>query len=464
MLKRDFFKGKRVTVFGLGLNSGGMGTVEFLVRHGVREVIVTDIKTKEDLAPSLKQLRAYKEVQFVLGQHRPEDFTRVDLIIKNPIIPWNNEYVKMAEKAGIPIEMDSSLFFQFLPKVPVLGVTGTKGKTTTALLLAHLLRSARYPVVPVGTGQIGVLDQLDQVNADSVVVCELSSWRLSALHRIKRSPSLGIITNMFPDHLNYYRSMEAYIHDKEALFAYQREDDIGIYNAANAITRTMAERMPGKKYFFGPEGGTHAFWRDDTLVLVIEEEEAVLVHPGMKLIGEHNRENILAAALGARIAGLERAEIEEGLATFSGVRHRLEWVREVGGIRYVNDTAATIPDAALAAFAAVPGPLIVLAGGADKELPLETLADALLSRTKGVVLFRGEATEKLLRLMKMRSPERHIPVATNMAEALERARALAEPGDTILLSPGAASFGLFQNEFDRGDQFCALVKALPEVA
>ena len=225
MLQYSFFKNKRITVFGLGLNTGGVGIVHFLAQAGTREIIVTDIKKREELAASLEKLKAYKNVKYVLGQHRPEDFSRVDMVIKNPVVPWTNEYVKLAEKSNVPVVMDSTIFFALCP-APIIGVTGSKGKTTTAELIAHILEKAGKKVVRVGLGQASVLGQLGKVTSESVVVFELSSWRLSGLRMLKKSPKLAVLTNIYPDHLNYYRGdMARYWGDKTNIFKFQTEQD-----------------------------------------------------------------------------------------------------------------------------------------------------------------------------------------------------------------------------------------------
>lgn len=458
-INRDFFRGKRVTVFGLGLNSGGVGTVEFLVKRGVKEVVVTDIKTKEELSLSIAKLAAHKNVRFVLGQHRPEDFTHTDLVIKNPIVPWTNEYLKLAEKNGVPIEMDSSIFFALLPPVPVLGVTGTKGKTTTATLLAHLLESAGHKVVRVGIDRGPVLGRFGQVTKESVVVAELSSWRLSALHRLKRSPSLSLVTNIFPDHLNYYKSMEAYIKDKEAIFAYQKPTDRVILNQDDAVTRAMAERAPGQKYFFSQQEtiSPGAFFRDETVLFNLGKgEEKVFDYSMVKLAGKHNRSNVLSATLAAHLFGLSLTELERGVKSFSGLEHRLERVGEKKGVRYVNDSAATIPDAAMASLDSLDTPIILIAGGSDKGFPqtlLESFAQKISERTKDVILLKGDFSNRLEPLLAKARPAKSTMIVDDMEHAVRAASRLAASGDTVLLSPGATSFGLFQNEFERGERF-----------
>jgi UDP-N-acetylmuramoylalanine--D-glutamate ligase len=471
-MENPSLKGKRVTVFGLGLNDGGVGTVEFLAGQGVREIIVTDIKKREELAPSIKRLSSLKNITYILGQHRPEDFSRVDLVVKNPVIPWSNEYVRLAEKHGVPVEMDSSLFFAF-SRNKVIGVTGSKGKTSVSSMLAHLLRTGGVPVVKVGVSQTPVLGLLGRLKPDETVVFELSSWRLSALGRKEMSPKLSIVTNIFPDHLNYYKTMSSYIRDKKYIYGFQKKGDTVILNADCDATRTMAEDAPGRVLFFSATGDLHAhdgaFFRNGIASLFFEGKESpIFSFEDVKIPGEHNRENMLAAALAAFISGVPKEKLKEGVRTFKGVPHRLELVAEKQGVTYWNDTAATIPEAAISGLQAFEGkPIILLAGGSDKNLRFDVFAKEVLERTKGIVFFEGAATEQLKHELCKIIPEEEkgdcrFEEVTTMAKAVELASRGASAGDVVLLSPGAASFGLFKNEFDRGNQFKEVVLALPE--
>lgn len=461
------FHDKRITVFGLGLNMGGVGTVKYLAEHGAREIIVTDIKTKEDLALSIEKLRDYHQITWVLGEHRPENFTETDMVIKNPGIPWTNEYIKLAVAHNVPVEMDSSLFFR-LCKNSIIGVTGSKGKTTTSTLITHLLKEAGRDTVPVGISQVGVLGVLEDIGSESQVVFELSSWRLSALNGIKKSPAIAVLTNMYPDHLNYYHTMEAYMADKAQIFLHQKQSGICIANWDNALVREMVQDAPGTVLWFstaGPVTGDGAWLVDETLFLSRQgKEQVILPLSQVPLRGGHNVGNVLASALAALAAGLTIEEIRAGIESFTGVPHRLEKVAVKNGVTYYNDTTATIPDAAIASLRSFQEPVILLAGGSDKQLPFERLAKELLARPKRVILFRGEGTDKLVHAMRALLPpsesERHFDVVGSMEEAVRMAEACAEPGDVVLLSPGTASFGMFQNEFDRGDQFRKIVKDL----
>lgn len=467
VMTESFFKDKRITVFGLGLNMGGVGTVEFLAKQGVREIIVTDIKSREELGASLEKLSKYKHITYALGQHRPEDFTSVDMVIKNPVISWTNEYIKLAQKHNVPVEMDSSLFFS-LCKTPIIGVTGTKGKTTTATLIAHILEFAGKKVARVGIGQTGVLGRLLQAQEADVVVFELSSWRLSALMHSKKSPVIAVFTNIHPDHLNYYKTMDAYIADKKNIFLFQKTKDILVANFDDQVVREAAQEARGGLVWFSERNGIlgDGVWSEQGQIWVHEKgvSRELLPWQEILLLGEHNKSNVLAGAAAALAFGTPFQKVAKAIRCFPGVPHRLEYIGEKKNVRYYNDTAATIPEAAVMALRSFAEPVILIAGGSDKCLSFDSLAEEILKKSKGLVLFAGEGTEKLLAALKKRLPEteknRPFEIVETMQKAVELASRNAESGDIVLLSPGAASFGLFKNEFDRGEQFRACVREL----
>jgi len=467
MIQESFFKNKRITVFGLGVNMGGIGTVKFLLEHGAREVIVTDIKKREELGFSLEKLAQYKNITYVLGQHRPEDFSRVDMVVKNPAIPWTNEYVKLAQKNNIPVEMDSSIFFA-LCKAPIIGITGSKGKTTTSTLVSHILEKSSKKVIRIGIGQVGVLSMIDKITTDNIVVFELSSWRLSALKYIKKSPHIAVVTNIYPDHLNYYKTMAAYMEDKKNIFLFQKKNDTVIANFDNALVRDMIQDAPGTIIWFSEKekvDGDGVWISDDTIWICKQgDSRALMPIKHRTLRGEHNRSNILTAVATALASGLSPKQIVSGIESFPGVEHRLEYVGEKRGVHYYNDTTATIPEAAISALHSFSEPIILLAGGSDKNLQFDSFAKEIFSRSKGVILFKGTATDKLIKSLKECFPteekDRPITVVESMAKAVDIASRCANPGDVVLLSPGATSFGIFKNEFDRGEQFKKIVGEL----
>ncbi|EKE15838.1 MAG: UDP-N-acetylmuramoylalanine-D-glutamate ligase [uncultured bacterium] len=457
-MNTSFFKGKKITVFGLGLHGGGVGTVKFLSSCGAK-VIVTDIKTREQLAPSLEKLKDVKNIQYVLGQHRPEDFTKVDMVIKTPGASWTDKNVKLALDAGVPVEIDSSIFFK-LCKNPIIGVTGSKGKTTIATFIYEIIKSSGKNVIKVGIGQISVLDKLALLKKDSVVVFELSSWRLSALGRNKLSPHIAVFKNILRDHLNYYKTMNDYIEDKKNIFLFQKPKDWLVINQDDEKVVEAAKTAPSQMFRF-----SYSPIKDKKSVFV--ENEAVYLNNGIdvkkianfsdiKIPGRHNLSNIMAAISACYVFGLNINDIKKAIPNLKGVLHRLEFVREFKGVRYYNDTAATIPDATISALNSFEQPIILIAGGTDKGLDFSELSNEILQKTKKVVLLKGNATDDLLiKIEKNNSIEKvkEIEVVDSMEKAMEIAVESGAQGDVVLLSPGAASFGLFLNEFDRGDKF-----------
>lgn len=463
----EYFKNKKITLFGLGLHGGGAGIVNFLAKNGAR-VIVTDIKTKEQLAPSLEKLKGLKNVEYVLGQQRSEDFSKVDMVIKNPIVSWENQHIKLALEKKIPVEMDSSLFFK-LCKNPIIGITGTKGKTTTATLIFEILKLAGKNPVKVGIGQASVLDKIDALKKDSVVVFELSSWRLSALGRVKMSPHIAVITNILEDHLNFYKSMDDYIKDKKNIFLFQRPSDWLIINKQNEILEKISGEAKSKLFTFSLSGSgeNNSVYLDGEDICLNNgiDSKKILALSDVKIPGRHNVENVMAAIAAVYAFGVEIEMIKKAVINFRGIPHRLELIRELKNVKYYNDTAATIPDATLSVLECFSQPIVLIVGGEDKGLDFSKLAQKILRSAKEVIFLKGSATDKLIEQIKKNLPETErgnttFEIFDSMETAVNRASELAESGDIVLLSPGAASFGLFLNEFDRGDKFKAAVGKL----
>jgi UDP-N-acetylmuramoylalanine--D-glutamate ligase len=461
----SFFKNKKITVYGLGLHGGGIGIVKFLVANGAK-VIVTDIKTKEELAPSIEKLEGLKNIQYILGQHRTEDFTKVDMVIKLPPIPWTDKNIKLALENKIPVEMDSSLFFK-LCKNPVIGVTGSKGKTTAATLIYEILKSAGRNPIKIGIGQISVLDKIPLLKKDSIPVFELSSWRLSGLGREKLSPHIAVITNIFIDHLNYYKTMEKYIEDKKYIFSSQKSKDWLIVNSDDQQISEMTKEARSQiiRFSYEPSKQNPAVFIEDDCIFLNDgiDTKKFISTKEIKILGRHNIANVMAAIGAAYAFGLTMAEIKKALPELKGTAHRLEHVLEINEVKYYNDTAATIPDAAISALEAFEQPVILIAGGTDKNLDFKKFAKKIVQNTKHTILLKGNATEKIIDEIKKIAGNdfvQLIEVVDSMETAVLIAQKKAQKNDIVILSPGAASFGLFANEFDRGDKFKEAVKRL----
>lgn len=434
------FKGKKITVMGLGLLGRGLGDVRYLASCGA-ELLVTDLKTEGQLATSLEELVEFKNIQYVLGEHRLEDFRGRDYVLKAAGVPLDSPFINEARLQGIPIKMSASWFAE-IAQIPVIGITGTRGKSTTTHMIDAILESAGFAVLLGGNVRgVSTLALLPQVEDGSIALMELDSWQLQGFGESKLSPQIAVFTTFFPDHMNYYGDdMGTYLADKANIFLYQEPTSTFVLGSqcAEQIQNAYGDRLSAHVVI----AGAHDFRADWAL----------------KIPGEHNRYNAALAVEAARALAIDDETIQNALAEFVGVPGRLELVRTVDGVAYYNDTTATTPEAAIAALAALSedftGRIVLITGGADKCLAMDGYVEAVKRNAKHISLLGGTGTERI------RGELPDAQVFDNLAAAFNDARAHAAPGDVIILSPGFASFGIFQNEFDRGDQFVNLVRAL----
>jgi UDP-N-acetylmuramoylalanine--D-glutamate ligase len=421
---RDYFKGKKITVMGLGLLGRGVGDVKFLAECGA-DLIVTDLKTKVQLADSIKNLAKFKNVKFVLGEHRLQDFRNRDLIIKAAGVPLGSPYILEAEKNKIPVEMSTALFVK-LSGIKTIGVTGTRGKSTVTQLIYEILKAAGKTVYLGGNVRgLSTLALLKKVKPSDWMALELDSWQLQGFGALRISPHIAVFTNLLPDHLNYYQNnMDRYFADKANIYKYQKSGDhlVAGPNVAPRLGYQSVKALPNN-------------WK-------------------LKLFGEHNRENAAFAKKVGEILKIKPEIIKKVITSFSGVAGRLELVRTWRGIKIYNDTTSTTPAALAAALRALGSAkknMVLIMGGADKNLNFAEIFPLTKEFCKKVILLPGTGTDKLSLEGKK---------VTTLKEAVALAKEEAGRGDIILFSPGFASFGLFKNEFDRGDQFNKLVRNL----
>jgi UDP-N-acetylmuramoylalanine--D-glutamate ligase len=456
--------GTRATVLGLGTRGGGVGVARYLASLGAT-VTVTDAKPAEALQESVADL-AGLPIRFVLGGHDERDFTAAgaDLVVRNPSVPRRAPLLELARSSGVPVEMEMSLFLRACP-ARAIGVTGTKGKTTTSTLCAEILRAWKPETVLAGNMGISALAALSAITTETPVVLEISSWQVEALDEHGLSPHVAVLTNVSPDHLNTYRDFAEYAAVKRSLAAHQRTGDVLVVNLDDPELAPAAGATPASVIGFSTRTDRGAVividgrdlvvsWRDRTFRIGVPETFA--------LAGAHQMANA-AAAVGAALAvGAPVDAIEQGLRSFAGVANRCELVAEIDGVVYVNDTAATAPAAAIAALERFADRRVhIISGGANKQLDLQPLAIALRERAASVTLIAGSATPALLALLDGIT----VPLAgpfEAMAPAVAAARSQALPGDVVLLSPGVASFGVFADEFERGERFREAVRAVAE--
>ncbi len=449
-------RGKRVLVMGLGLQGSGMAAARYVAQQGAI-VRVTDMKSPEILAPSIQAL-AGLPIEFILGRHREEDFLWAEMVIRNPGVPRTSPYLRLAQEHGAQTEMEIALFFLACPG-RIIGITGTRGKTTTTMLLYEILRKSSGKPTVLGGNVAGVetLSLLPQITADTQVVLELSSWQLEGLAPHAISPSVSIMTNVYPDHLNTYSGMEEYAEAKANIFRHQSATDLSVFNYDNPWTRRFGEESPSNTWFTSLErGGSFARGSSSIEPFVFTETP---------LVGRHNLENVLLATTTARLLGITDADIRETARTFRSVSHRLDEVRVVRGVRYVNDSTSTTPVAGRVGIEAFNAPIVLVAGGNTKHLPLEQWPATIVQHCRDVILLPGTGTDELLPALaeEARKQGKANPVHgvfDSFTAVMDAAVACTHSGDVLLFSPGFTSFGMFLNEFDRGDQFVAYVQAL----
>ncbi len=416
------FKNKKILIMGLGLHGGGVSSAKFFASQKAI-VTVTDLRDKKYLKNSLEKLKKFK-IKYILGKHQEKDFLNNDLIIKNPGVPNDSFYLKIAQKNKIPIETDINIFFK-LAKGYIIGVTGTKGKTTVCHLIYHILKKKN---VFLG-GNLGTspLEFVSKLNSKSLTILELSSF---ALENTEYSPNLAIITNIYPDHLNRYKNMKDYIEAKKRIFKFQEKNDILILN----YDTPCLKKIPA------------LFFSENNKKVDCYSQNNEIFYQG-KRVCQTSLLNALPAVLTAKLLKVSSKKIQQKINTFKGVAHRQELITEKEGIKYINDTASTMPHSTIKAIKRFSPNLILIAGGENKGLKYQEMAQEIKKNVKYLILLKGSATNELKKYLK------NYFIFSNMKEAVKKAKKLAQKGDIILLSPGAASFNLFKNEFDRGGQF-----------
>jgi UDP-N-acetylmuramoylalanine--D-glutamate ligase len=439
------FKGKKITVMGLGLLGRGVGDAQFLAECGA-DLIVTDLKTEEQLAGSLQKLQGFSNIKFTLGEHKTEDFEGRDMILVAAGVPSDSPYLAHARSLGVRLVQSAALFAE-LSGIPMIGITGTRGKSTTTAMIAHIIETATGEPVIKGGNVRGVsnLQLLREVKEGSLAVFELDSWQLQGFGWAEISPQVAVFTTFMDDHLNYYKGdINAYFADKANIFINQEES--GVLVTTPEVFGKVKEFARGKDITLGQE-----------VVLVdssIIPEDAILSQPG-----EHNRLNAALAVAACRASGLADDEIFEAFASFPGVEGRLQLLATTSnGVKIYNDNNATTPQATVAGLEAVGRGknVILIAGGADKNINVASLAFAISQYCKNAILLAGSGTEKLTPLLHGGSVG--VSIFADLETAVNEAIRLATSGDVVLFSPGFASFGLFKNEYDRNDQFVSLVK------
>jgi UDP-N-acetylmuramoylalanine--D-glutamate ligase len=443
--------GKRVLVVGLART--GMATALFAAARGA-VVMATEERPEAELAGEMGKLRE-AGVALEFGGHTSARFLEQDLIVVSPGVPANLPPLELARAQGIPVWSEIELAWRFL-RGRLVAITGSNGKTTTTALVGHILATAGIPVLVGGNIGTPLLSLVDSSSDQTVTVAELSSFQLETIESFR--PEVGVLLNLTPDHLDRHASMEEYAHAKARMFENQIERDAAVLNADDPRVAQVVPARPQIFWFSRQKRvASGAFLHDGRIVFRRDGVETVLMRRDeIPLRGEHNLENVLAASVAAVLAGAEPAAVEDGVRTFAGVEHRLEFVAEIGGVGYYNDSKATNVDATLKAIEAFSEPVLVILGGKDKGGDFTLLREPLQRRAR-MALLVGAAAEKIASQLAGALPlERAATLENAVQLAFERAR----PGEIVLLAPACASFDQFQNFEHRGRVFKQLVEQL----
>jgi UDP-N-acetylmuramoylalanine--D-glutamate ligase len=443
--------GKRVLVVGLART--GVVTSLFSAGYGAT-VTATDERPELDLGETAAQLRA-AGVKLELGGHVDASFLEQDLIVVSPGVSAKLPPLELARAHGIPVWSEIELAWRYL-RGKLVAITGSNGKTTTTALVAHILQTSIIPTLVGGNIGTPLLALVERSTDPAVTVAEISSFQLETIDKFR--PEIGVLLNLTPDHLDRHGTFEVYAHAKMRMFENQLERDIAVLNADDPLSGRLVTKKPQVFWFSRKERVNEGAFLQDEGIFVAHKgkQEFVMKRGDISLPGAHNVENVLAAVTAARLVGVDAATIAGAVKSFAGVEHRLEFVAEVRGVRYYNDSKATNVDATLKALDSFPGRILIILGGKDKGSDYRVLQQPL--REKAILaLLIGSAAEKI-------ESQIHGSVAMERAGTLDRAVELAaqaaRPGDVVLLAPACASFDQFENYEQRGRVFKELVRGL----
>lgn len=426
-------RGKKITLMGLGLHGGAVQDALFFIKNGAI-LTITDLKSRKELKSSLKKLEKYN-INYTLGKHIKKDFIKADLIIKNPGVPSDSKYLALAKKHNIPIDTSMGIFFELANTKKLIGITGTKGKSTVATLAYEIIK-IKYPNTYLA-GTVGV-SPLKFVNKaiKEWGVLELSSWQLEDLDIHKKSPHIAVIINIKEDHLDRHKSLKNYRQAKKIIFKYQsKNDDFLIINDDDMYLKKISKKVKSKIIFFSKDSCTK------------------IKHP-------MHGENVAAVLKIVFLLGINKSKAMKVIKNFKGLDGRIEYIKEINGIKFYNDTTATNPYATIESIKQFPSKKIALIlGGKDKNLHYADLVEKI-KNIYFIALLPGSASEKIEKEAKKISTDSKLKKVTSLEEAV--AYCCKQNPNIVLFSPAAASFNMYNNEFERGDHFKKLVKKYAE--
>ena len=448
-MKIEDLKDKKIAIIGLGME--GLDVLSYLKKNGL-QASVLDSKTQEELGKNFTKAESLG-ANFILGENYLSNLSNFNVIFRSPGVKILLPEITEAEKRGVLVTSSANLFFSSC-RGKIIGVTGTKGKGTTSTLIFNILKNSFNRTFIGGNVGLPMLSFLDEVKENDFVVLELSSFQLQDL---KISPHIAIVLNITSEHLDYHATCDEYIRAKQSIVCWQKKEDFTIINGDYYEPIKFSRLTPAKKYFFSrfrklEEG---AFINGENIVIKTGEVEKIICHrQDLILRGEHNLENVCAASLAAFLAGAKVESISEEVKKFKGLEHRLEFVGELAGIKYYNDSFATTPEASIAAIRSFKEPIILIAGGSKKGSDFSELGKEIFSSSVKTLILIGDTAAEIKKASEEAGFKgKIIEGCKNMEEIFKAAKDSAKPDDIILLSPACASFGMFKNYKDRGNQF-----------
>lgn len=454
---KESLKGKKVLVWGIGISGGGVNVARFFAENGA-EVLATDMKTKDQLQDSIDALKEYSNITYRLGEHKKEDFDWADIIMRNPAIPPTNELLLYAYSNNKIVETELSIFLKYCTGYTI-GITGTRGKSTTTALLTHILMQGTKRVVDGGNNRKSLIMQLDEITSEDLVVMEVSSFMCDSLNRAEISPRMALLTNIYPDHLNWHPSMQHYIDSKGALARFQTEKDIAVLNVDNKeVNENYTNLGNSIKVLVGKTGTDFVIESNQ----IKSSSGAIFKITNSSLDGEHNIYNAAMAIAAASQLGFSAQVIQDAIDSYQGLEYRQQLIGVKNGVSYINDSTATMPQATIVCLQRFlpKGKVHLILGGVDKNLDIQPMLD-LLEKCETIQMFEGSFYDKLISIASDNLKSKLKGPFNSMQKAIESAKSMSTSGDYIILSPSAASFNLFKNEFDRAEQFDAIVKSMP---
>lgn len=444
------FSNKKIAVLGLGIE--GTDVVRFLLKNGVKNITIFDQKNISELGDKVSQLRV---TSYELGvDYLKKGLTKFDLIFRSPAFKLSMPELVAAKKAGVEISSTTKLFFD-LCQGKIIGVTGTKGKGTTATLIYQILKKAGKKVFLAGNIGEPMLAILPKISKDSWVVLELSSFQLQDM---KKSPHIAVVLFITSEHLDYHASVKEYIQAKTNIVTHQTKADFAVLNADNPIAASFSALTPAKIYNFSRNKKTNGAYVKNGKIMLFRQ----VVGPttNLRLLGTHNWDNVCAAATAAWVAEADIASIKKAVFDFKGLEHRLELVGKIKDISFYNDSFSTTPETTIAAIKSFSQPIILVAGGSEKGSDYTQLGKEIAHSSVKCLILTGEMAEKIKKTAQSAGfTGKIIFRPKTMKKIVQQAVAEASLGDVVLLSPACASFGMFKNYKDRGNQFKKYVQA-----